>query len=191
MPPCERTCGGRLPPLLALCREASGIIVGSMSRLTSPVIGKLRACRIIARAGIGTDNIDLAAAGKEGDRRHPGPRLLHRGSLRPRFGLHPPIRSKAEPRGRSGSTGEMGHRPPSPDTSAPRCNPRGGGDRTNRRGPGTKSALPRDAPSRPRPFRARGGLPPSAGEEGHAGEVAQGVRLYFSSPPPSLRRPRT
>ncbi len=52
--------------LLALCREASGIIVGSMSRLTSPVIGKLRACRIIARAGIGTDNIDLAAAEKKG-----------------------------------------------------------------------------------------------------------------------------
>lgn len=52
--------------LLALCRDAVGIIVGSLPTFTASVIEELGACRIIARAGIGTDNIDLAAAVKKG-----------------------------------------------------------------------------------------------------------------------------
>lgn len=52
--------------LIELCREADGVITGSLSHFTPRVIQRLDRCRIIARVGIGLDNIDLAAAKKKG-----------------------------------------------------------------------------------------------------------------------------
>ncbi|MFQ5693039.1 MAG: C-terminal binding protein, partial [Nitrospinota bacterium] len=49
-----------------LCREAAGVLVYVIPRFTASVIGKLACCRILARAGIGVDNIDLAAARERG-----------------------------------------------------------------------------------------------------------------------------
>jgi D-3-phosphoglycerate dehydrogenase len=49
-----------------LCREAEGVLIGSIPQFIPTVIEKLDACRILSRAGIGVDNIDLAAAKKKG-----------------------------------------------------------------------------------------------------------------------------
>ncbi|MFP6870964.1 MAG: C-terminal binding protein [Nitrospinota bacterium] len=47
---------------IALCREAEAVLIGSIPNFTAGVIGELVACRILSRAGIGVDNIDLVAA---------------------------------------------------------------------------------------------------------------------------------
>ena len=47
---------------IGLCREAEGVLIGSIPDFTPQVIQELDACRILSRAGIGVDNIDLAAA---------------------------------------------------------------------------------------------------------------------------------
>ena len=52
--------------LISLCREADGVITGSLAHFTPRVIAQLDKCRIIARVGIGLDNIDLPAAKKKG-----------------------------------------------------------------------------------------------------------------------------
>lgn len=58
--------GGDEKSLAEMCRSAAGIIVGSQAHFTAPVIRKLKSCRIIARGGIGVDNIDIQAAAKQG-----------------------------------------------------------------------------------------------------------------------------
>jgi D-3-phosphoglycerate dehydrogenase len=49
-----------------LCREAEAVLIGAVPDFTASVVEKLGSCRILARAGIGVDNIDLAAAKKSG-----------------------------------------------------------------------------------------------------------------------------
>tara|TARA_B100000686_G_scaffold181300_1_gene188289 strand:+ start:41747 stop:42718 length:972 start_codon:yes stop_codon:yes gene_type:complete len=52
--------------LIKLCDGADAIIVGSICDLTEKVIKSLKKCRIISRAGVGTDNIDKITAKKMG-----------------------------------------------------------------------------------------------------------------------------
>ena len=52
--------------LFKLCDSADAIIVGSICDLTKPVIDSLKNCKIISRAGVGTDNIDKITAKKRG-----------------------------------------------------------------------------------------------------------------------------
>ncbi|MED5580223.1 MAG: C-terminal binding protein [Nitrospinota bacterium] len=52
--------------LIKLCKVADAIIVGSICDLTRPVIDSLSNCKIISRAGVGTDNIDKISAKKKG-----------------------------------------------------------------------------------------------------------------------------
>jgi D-3-phosphoglycerate dehydrogenase len=47
-------------------READGIIIRSATRLTSDLLAGQRRLRVIVRAGVGVDNIDLPAATREG-----------------------------------------------------------------------------------------------------------------------------
>jgi len=50
---------------IELCHEAKAVLIGSIPKFTARVIKKLKNCRILSRAGIGVDNIDLAAAKEE------------------------------------------------------------------------------------------------------------------------------
>lgn len=52
--------------LIELCREADAVISGSIPRFTETAINGFRKCRIIARGGIGVDNIDVEAAKRRG-----------------------------------------------------------------------------------------------------------------------------
>jgi D-3-phosphoglycerate dehydrogenase / 2-oxoglutarate reductase len=49
--------------IIALARDADGVL-NCYAKMTAPVIEKLKRCKIIARYGIGVDNVDLAAASK-------------------------------------------------------------------------------------------------------------------------------
>jgi len=51
---------------IALAKDADAVIIGSIPDFTERVIDSLQNCRILSRAGIGVDNIDLAAAKKKG-----------------------------------------------------------------------------------------------------------------------------
>jgi D-3-phosphoglycerate dehydrogenase len=51
---------------IALCREAEAVLIGSIPQFTDRVVEALDSCRILSRAGIGVDNIDLATAKKKG-----------------------------------------------------------------------------------------------------------------------------
>ncbi len=51
---------------IELCREAEAVLIGAAPDFTAGVVENLGACRILARAGIGVDNIDLAAAKGKG-----------------------------------------------------------------------------------------------------------------------------
>lgn len=50
---------------LALCEDADGVLCRRLE-LTRELIGRLRRCRIIVRYGVGTDNVDVAAATEAG-----------------------------------------------------------------------------------------------------------------------------
>ncbi|MBI3127374.1 MAG: C-terminal binding protein [Candidatus Tectomicrobia bacterium] len=52
--------------LIELCREADAVISGSIPRFTGTAINAFERCRIIARGGIGVDNIDVEAAKRRG-----------------------------------------------------------------------------------------------------------------------------
>ena len=52
--------------LLAACHDADGIIVRHRAPVTAQVISALDQCKVIARYGVGVDNIDLAAATRKG-----------------------------------------------------------------------------------------------------------------------------
>jgi D-3-phosphoglycerate dehydrogenase / 2-oxoglutarate reductase len=49
--------------IITLAQDAEGIL-NCYAKMTAPVIEKLKRCKIIARYGIGVDNVDLAAASK-------------------------------------------------------------------------------------------------------------------------------
>jgi len=49
-----------------LCRDAEAVLIGSIPTFTPAVVKELDACKILSRAGIGVDNIDLDAAKKKG-----------------------------------------------------------------------------------------------------------------------------
>lgn len=51
--------------ILTVAREADGILV-TYAQITAGVIEQLQKCRIIARFGIGVDNVDIAAASEAG-----------------------------------------------------------------------------------------------------------------------------
>jgi D-3-phosphoglycerate dehydrogenase len=53
-----------LPPgeALARCAEADGVLVGARLRLDAGAIAGLHRCRVIARYGVGVDNVDVDAA---------------------------------------------------------------------------------------------------------------------------------
>ena len=52
--------------LVELCAEAEGVIIGSIPAFTADVIARLKRCKILARGGVGVDNIDLEAARAKG-----------------------------------------------------------------------------------------------------------------------------
>ena len=52
--------------LVELCREAEGVIIGAIPKFTAEIIGQLKHCKILARGGVGVDNIDLEAARARG-----------------------------------------------------------------------------------------------------------------------------
>lgn len=52
--------------LVELCAEAEGVIIGAIPKFTARVIGQLKHCKILARGGVGVDNIDLEAARERG-----------------------------------------------------------------------------------------------------------------------------
>ncbi|OGL59161.1 MAG: hypothetical protein A3J27_05105 [Candidatus Tectomicrobia bacterium RIFCSPLOWO2_12_FULL_69_37] len=53
--------------IIALCRGAAGVLAGAIGpRFTAEVISSLDSCRVIARYGVGVDNIDTGAAEKKG-----------------------------------------------------------------------------------------------------------------------------
>ncbi len=54
------------PPLLAALADAEAVIVRSGSRLTARVLASAPRLRVAARAGVGTDNIDVDAATRRG-----------------------------------------------------------------------------------------------------------------------------
>ena len=47
-------------------RDASAVVVRSGTKLTAELIGEARSLRIIGRAGVGLDNVDVEAASKRG-----------------------------------------------------------------------------------------------------------------------------
>jgi D-3-phosphoglycerate dehydrogenase len=47
--------------VIALAKDADAIL-NCYAKMTSRVIGELKRCKVIARYGIGVDNVDLAAA---------------------------------------------------------------------------------------------------------------------------------
>jgi phosphoglycerate dehydrogenase-like enzyme len=49
-----------------LLRRADGLLVWHQVALDAPTIGRLEKCRVIVRAGVGFNNIDIAAAGARG-----------------------------------------------------------------------------------------------------------------------------
>src|SRR5262247_2238486 len=51
--------------IVELTREADAVL-NCYAKMTARVIEKLQRCKIIARYGIGVDNVDLAAASKAG-----------------------------------------------------------------------------------------------------------------------------
>ena len=51
--------------LIALAQEADAVL-NCYAKMTARVIGELKRCRVIARYGIGVDNVDLAAATRAG-----------------------------------------------------------------------------------------------------------------------------
>lgn len=51
---------------IALTKDADAVIIGSIPNFSERVIGSLENCRILSRAGIGVNNIDLATAKKKG-----------------------------------------------------------------------------------------------------------------------------
>ena len=58
---------GRTPEqLLTSVAEADAIVVRSATRITAAVIGAAPQLRVIARAGTGVDNVDVAAASARG-----------------------------------------------------------------------------------------------------------------------------
>ena len=52
--------------LIELCAEAEGVIIGAIPKFTAGVIAQLKRCKILARGGVGVDNIDLEAAREKG-----------------------------------------------------------------------------------------------------------------------------
>ena len=52
--------------LVELCAEAEGVIIGSIPTFTADVIAQLERCKILARGGVGVDNVDLEAARTKG-----------------------------------------------------------------------------------------------------------------------------
>ena len=58
--------GADTDSLLELCAEAEGIIIGSIPAFTAEVIAQLKRCKILARGGVGVDNVDLKAATTKG-----------------------------------------------------------------------------------------------------------------------------
>jgi len=54
------------PELVALVPGFDALIVRSATQITAPVIEAATACRVIARAGVGVDNIDVPAATRRG-----------------------------------------------------------------------------------------------------------------------------
>jgi len=58
--------GADTESLVELCSEAEGVIIGAAPTFTAEVIAQLERCKIIARGGVGVDNIDLDAATRAG-----------------------------------------------------------------------------------------------------------------------------
>ncbi len=52
--------------LAALCAEAEGVIIGAAPKFTAEVVSRLKRCKILARGGVGVDNVDLQAAREKG-----------------------------------------------------------------------------------------------------------------------------
>ena len=52
--------------LIAIIPEYDGLIVRSATKVVAEIIGVADNLKVIGRAGVGVDNIDLAAAGKKG-----------------------------------------------------------------------------------------------------------------------------
>ncbi len=60
--------GADAESLAALCREAEGVIIGARPQFTAEVVARLVHCKILARGGVGVDNIDVEAARAQGIR---------------------------------------------------------------------------------------------------------------------------
>lgn len=58
--------GATAEEFAATAAGAAGILLGTGARCTAEVIARLERCRVIARYGIGVDNVDLAAAAGRG-----------------------------------------------------------------------------------------------------------------------------
>ncbi len=58
--------GADTESLVELCSEVEGVIIGAAPKFTAEVIAQLERCKIIARGGVGVDNIDLEAARANG-----------------------------------------------------------------------------------------------------------------------------
>jgi D-3-phosphoglycerate dehydrogenase len=52
--------------LVALVGDYQALVVRSGTQITAPIIEAAKACRVIARAGVGVDNIDVPAATRQG-----------------------------------------------------------------------------------------------------------------------------
>lgn len=58
--------GLKEPELLGIANEFSGIVVRSQTKITAKVIEAATKLRVVGRAGVGVDNVDVAAATKKG-----------------------------------------------------------------------------------------------------------------------------
>lgn len=58
--------GADAESLAELCAEVEGVIIGSIPTFTADVISQLKRCKILARGGVGVDNVDLEAARAKG-----------------------------------------------------------------------------------------------------------------------------
>ncbi|MEK6711596.1 MAG: C-terminal binding protein [Nitrospinota bacterium] len=59
--------GNDAASIIELCRGATGVLAGAIGpQFTAEVVSSLGACRVIARYGVGVDNIDVETAKKKG-----------------------------------------------------------------------------------------------------------------------------
>jgi D-3-phosphoglycerate dehydrogenase / 2-oxoglutarate reductase len=86
--------GTNLAALLAVLPDADALVVRSETQVTEEVLAAAPRLRVVARAGVGVDNVDLDAATRRGcagpERAGRKPGLRRRAHDRPPPGSHPP-----------------------------------------------------------------------------------------------------